>query len=177
VARVRLYLGAAKPPHSYVFVRPDGSTAAIAGLRLRAFVRFLGMVNTRTQEGRDAAFPDCVVDTGAFLTTIPESVWRHFLPGVVTRLPFHPSMPAHLRRLTIAGGTFPYELGELVIPLRDQHGGALDVTVVAKRTQDGGRLNVPLTLGLGGGFLGGRTLRAVPDAATPHGQVWTVESP
>jgi hypothetical protein len=134
-------------------------------------------VDTRTDEGLDAAFPDCVVDTGAFLTVVPERIWRYFLPGVVTRLPFHPNVPAHLRRLTIAGGTFPYELGELVIPLVDQEGGALDVTVVAKLTQDGGSLNVPLTLGLRGGFLDRGTLSAGPDAAAAHGQSWTLANP
>jgi hypothetical protein len=177
VARVRLYLWEADPRHEYRFIRPDGSLGVIEGLRLRAFVRFLGRVDIRTKDGWDAAFPDCIVDTGALLTIIPERIWRHFLPGVVTRLPFHPSMPQQHRRLTIAGGTFPYELGELAIPLMDQEGGALDVTVVAKFTQDGGRLNVPLTLGLRGGFLDGGTLSAGPDATAAHGQSWTLTNP
>ena len=123
MARVRLYLWQAEQPHEYLFFRPDGSLGAIEGLRLRAFVRFLGRVDTRTDEGKTAAFPRCVVDTGAHLSVVPEKTWRYFLPGVVTPLPFHPSMPSWNRRLTIAGGTFPYDLGELVIPLVDQHGG------------------------------------------------------
>jgi hypothetical protein len=86
-------------------------------------------------------------------------------------------MPVHLRSLTIAGGTFGYDLGELVVPLRDRRGGALDVAVVAKLTRDGGALNVPLTLGLRGGALDGRVLRAEPDPAAPHGQRWTLEDP
>jgi hypothetical protein len=108
---------------------------------------------------------------------VPERIWRHFLPGVVTRLPFHPTQPRQHRSVTIAGGSFPFELGELVIPLRDADGGALDVTVVAKLTQDGGRLNIPLTLGLRGGFLEGRSLQARPDSAAPHGQIWMLEGP
>lgn len=86
-------------------------------------------------------------------------------------------MPPRHRSVTIAGSTFPYELGELVIPLRDPVGGALDVTVVAKLTQDGGRLNIPLTLGRRGGFLEGRMLEARPDTAAPHGQSWLLETP
>src|SRR5262245_54011011 len=120
VARVKLYLHPSDPQHRYLFIRPDGSVEAIEGLRLVAFVRFLGQVDISTQAGQEAAFPDCVVDTGAHLTIIPQRIWRHFLPGVVTRLPFHPTMPLHHRALSIAGGTFPYELCELVIPLRDQ---------------------------------------------------------
>lgn len=177
MARVRLYLSPAKPPHSYIFFHPDGSTGTVEGLRLRAFVRFLGRVDLRTDEGRKAAFPECVVDTGAFLTIVPEKIWRHFLPGVVTPLPFHPSMPPHHRRLVIAGGTFPYDLGELVIQLRDKEGGVLDVAVVAKLTRDGGALDVPLTLGLRGGFLDNSRLRADPDPAASHGQSWVLESP
>ncbi|MBA4064993.1 MAG: hypothetical protein C0501_15030 [Isosphaera sp.] len=149
----------------------------VEGLRLRAYVRFQGLVDARTDGGKEAAYPECVVDTGSYLTIVPEKIWSYFLPGVVTPLPFHPSMPAHLRRLTIAGGTFDYDLGELVIPLRDRRGGALDVTVVAKFTRDGGRLNVPLTLGFRGGFLDGRVLRTEPDPAAPHGQRWTLEDP
>ena len=177
MARVRLYLWQNEPPYEYVFYRPDGSIDAIEALRLRAFVRFLGKVDVSTDAGKAAAFPDCLIDTGSHLTIIPEYIWRHFLPGVVTRLPFHPSMPAHHRRVVIAGGTFPYELGELVIPLRDQHGGGLDVTVVAKLTRDGGSLNIPLSLGLRGGFLDGHRLHADPDTATPHGQGWTLADP
>jgi len=161
----------------YQFYRPDGIVGSIEALRLRAFVRLLDMVDISTEEGREVAFPECVVDTGSFLTIIPQSIWWYFLPGVVTRLPFHPSMPAHLRMLTIAGGTYPYELGELVIPLRDQHGGALDVTVVAKLVRDNGTLNIPLTLGLRGGLLEGHKLRADPDPAIPHGQFWALETP
>ncbi len=178
MARVRLYL---RPPrvgaHTYQFLRPGGSTSSIEGLRLQAYARFLGKVDVRTQDGREAAFPECVVDTGAFLTVIPEKIWRYFLPGVVTPLLFHPSFPAHLRVLTIAGGTFPYELGELVIPLRDQSGGAINVTVVAKLTRDGGSLNLPLSLGLRGGFLEGRHFHADPDATASHGQTWTLQDP
>src|SRR5438067_8633657 len=98
VSRVRLYLSPPQQqPHTYTFFRPDGTVGAIEGLRLKAFVRFLGRVDTSTQDGREAAFPECVVDTGSYLTLIPEKVWRYFLPGVVTRLRFHPSMPSRLR--------------------------------------------------------------------------------
>lgn len=177
MARVRLYLSQTDPTLVFRYFRPGGGLDTIPGLRLGAFVRFLGKVDISTKAGRKAAFPDCIVDTGSHLTLIPEYIWRHFLPGVVTPLRFHPSMPAHHRRVVIAGGTFPYELGELVVPLRDQYGGGLDVAVVAKLTQDGGSLNIPLSLGLRGGFLDGRRLYADPDSAIPHGQRWTLEDP
>jgi hypothetical protein len=177
VARVRLYLRPTQKPHNYIFFRPDGSTGSIEGLRLRAFVRFLGRVDISTDDGKAAAFPECVVDTGSYLTITPEQIWRHFLPSVVTPLPFHPSMPALHRSITIAGGTYPYELGELVIPLRDQAGGAMNVTVVAKLTRDRGALPIPLTLGLRGGVLDGRKLHADPSPTTQHGQTWVLEDP
>lgn len=174
MARVRLYLKQLFPSHVYRFLRPDGTVGTIRGLRLIAYVRLVGLVRTGP-DGERAAFPDCVVDTGAYLSIVPQDVWQEFLPGVVTPLPFHPSMPAHLRSLTIAGGTFPYDLGELTIPLRDPSGSHLDVRVVAKFTRDGGRLNIPLTLGLSGGVLDGRVLRAYPDPATAFGQAWVLE--
>ncbi len=81
MARVRLYLGTAKPLHDYVFSRPDGSVGTVEGLRLRAYVRFQDLVDTTSEEGRDAAYPECVVDTGSFLTIVPEKIWQYFLPG------------------------------------------------------------------------------------------------
>jgi hypothetical protein len=175
---VRFYLTPPdQNPHTYTFFRPDGSVGMVEGLRLKSFVRFLGRVDTSTKAGKKAAFPECVVDTGSFLTIIPEKIWRYFLPGVVARLPFHPSFPAHHRILTIAGGTFPYELGELTIPLRDQSGGALDVTAVAKLTHDRGSLNIPLMLGLRGGVLDGRRFHADPDPTATHGQLWALTDP
>jgi hypothetical protein len=49
--------------------------------------------------------------------------------------------------------------------------------VVAKFTQDGGALNIPLMLGLRGGFLEGGTLSVGPNASTPHGQSWVLANP
>jgi hypothetical protein len=48
------------------------------------------------------------------------------------------------------------------------------VTIVAKLLQDGGRLAVPLTLGLRGGFLDGRKVRAEPERSAAFGQEWFV---
>ncbi|WP_439622922.1 hypothetical protein [Gemmata sp.] len=125
----------------------------------------------------DFAITAAVVDTGAFFTVVAERLWRQFRPGVVTPLPFDPLTPPHLRNITIAGGTFPYDLGELTLRLEDKNGSALAATVVAKLLRDGGRMPVPLTLGLRGGFFEGRTVHAEPDPAAAFGERWTIEGP
>jgi len=118
-----------------------------------------------------------IIDTGAHLSIVAEDLWRRFIPGFVTPLPFDALTPPVLRALTIAGGTFPYTLGELTIQLEDYDHTILPITIVAKLTQDGGRLAVPLTLGLRGGFLEGRTLSAAPDATEPFAQAWVLQDP
>jgi hypothetical protein len=92
-------------------------------------------------------------------------------------LPFDLAMPQNQRTITLGGGTYPYELGELVISLRDLVGNTMDVTVVAQLTRDAGALTVPMILGLRGGVLDSRILRAEPDATAPHGQSWMLEAP
>jgi hypothetical protein len=143
-------------------------------LRLAAYVRLVGLVRAG-RLGTQITFPDCVVDTGAYLSIVPQDIWQEFLPGVVTPLPFHPGVPVQHRQLTVAGGTFPFDLGEMTLPLYDRYGGHLAVTVVAKFTRDGGALKIPLTLGLRGGVIDGRVLRAYPDPAAAFGQAWVLE--
>jgi hypothetical protein len=115
-----------------------------------------------------------LADTGAFYSLVAERLWRHFIPGFVTPLPFDGGTPRRLRVTTIAGGTFPYTLGELTIDFQNPDLSLYPVTVVAKLIQDGGGLAVPLTLGLRGGFLDGRKVRAEPDPSAAFGQEWFV---
>jgi hypothetical protein len=157
VARVQVYLSHTPRPHEYRFVRPGGVGDSIPGLRLKVYVNLLQYIIPSPGAG-PFAFPDCVLDTGAFLTVIPQRLFQ-------------------LRTLTIAGGAYPFDLGELNLPLEDKAGGRLAVRVVAKLTRDGGALNVPLTLGLRGGVLDGRVLRAEPDPAAAFGQAWVLEDP
>jgi hypothetical protein len=105
---------------------------------------------------------------------VSETLWRRFLPGFVTPLPFDARTPPALRVTTIGGGTFPYTLGEFTTELQDFDHAALQVTTIAKLIQDGGRLAVPLTLGLRGGFLDGRKVRAEPEPSAAFGQEWFV---
>lgn len=95
----------------------------------------------------------------------------------VTPLAFDSRMPTQFCSLTIAGGTFPYTLGELTIRLEDRQRTYMNVTIIAKFTQDGGKLSIPLTLGLRGGFLDGRKLLGEPDTIAPFGQKWVLEDP
>src|SRR5438270_11201423 len=118
MARVRLYLKDTNPPHDYRFVRPDGTIESIPGLRLRAYLN-LSRIVVPGPDVIHAAFPDCVVDTGSFLTIVPEMIWRHFRPGVVTRLRFAHGTPHGLLLVTIDGGIFHYDLYELYLPLLD----------------------------------------------------------
>jgi hypothetical protein len=176
VARVRLTLEPSDPSHVFRFFRPDGTAGTVPGVRLKVFVDLSALVRRRLAAG-EGAYPFCVLDTGAYLTLIPERVHRHFRPGAVTPLPFDTAMPAYLRVVTLAGGTYPYELAELVARLRDPAGGSLDVTLIAQLVHDGGQLGIPMVLGLRGGVLDGRVLHAEPDPAAPHGQGWDLRDP
>jgi hypothetical protein len=95
----------------------------------------------------------------------------------VTPLPFDPAMPQSLRNIAFGGGTYPYELCELQLRLRDLVGGVMDVTVVAQLIQDKGKLTTPMVLGLRGGVLDGRILRSLPDPNASFGQFWLLEDP
>lgn len=84
-------------------------------------------------------------------------------------------MPRNQRSVTLGGGTFPYELGEVRLRLLDLAGGTMDVTVVAQLTRDGGKFMAPMILGLRGGAIDGRILRSQPDSSAPYGQAWLLE--
>ncbi len=163
-------------PPSHRFVRPDGSVGEVADLRLIAYARFAGQLGD-DPAAKQYLVTEAIVDTGAFSAVVGEDLWRHFRPGVVDLLPFARGTPAHHRTLTVAGGTFPFDLGEMTLDLRDRAGGQLAVRTVAKFTRDGGRLAIPLILGLRGGLFDGRRLVAEPDPAAPFGQGWAVEGP
>ena len=177
MARVRLYLMTARYNPVFRFVRPSGVREAIPALRLRAFVNLRAYVAPGSQDAANATYPECILDTGAHLATVPEYIWTHFRPGAVTYLPFDPAMPVAQRAVTVGGGRYPYDLAELDVPLVDHHRGGMTVRVVAKFTRDGGALTTPMVLGLSGGFLDGRILRAEPDLGEPFGQRWTLEDP
>ncbi|WP_171473230.1 hypothetical protein [Frigoriglobus tundricola] len=86
-------------------------------------------------------------------------------------------MPHQRRFVTVGGGRFAYDLGELTIQLRDLDRRTMDVRIVAQLTRNNGALNIPMTLGLRGGALDGRVLRSEPDPAVPFGQSWWFEEP
>ncbi len=116
---LKLYLQHLGPPQVVWFRQPDGSLDSLPMLRLIAFANFLRSLK------REAGFDrylitKCVIDTGAHSSIVAEDLWRRFRPGFVTPLPFDAQTPPQLRVITIAGGTFPYELGELTIQLEDQ---------------------------------------------------------
>jgi hypothetical protein len=162
--------------HVFRFRRPNGRTDTIPALRLSVIVDMSPHVIPGLNAGK-AAFPECVIDTGSHLSVLPESVWGQFKPGVVTPLPFDPAMPASLRLVAIGGGAFTYDLGEVRLRLRDLFGGVMDVTVVAQLTRDAGALKAPMILGLRGGVIDGRVLRAEPDPTAPFGQGWHLDGP
>jgi hypothetical protein len=173
---LKLYLNPLDPPQTIWFRRPSGVLDSLPALRLIASANFLRALVPGRPSGK-YAITECIIDTGAHFSLVAEDLWRRFLPGVVTPLPFDAMTPSRLRVTTIAGGTFPYELGELTFQLEDQDGSVFPITVVAKLTRDGGRLPIPLTLGLRGGLLEGRKLIAVPDPTVPFGQAWNLRDP
>jgi hypothetical protein len=158
------------------FIRPGGIRDSIPALWLRVYVNLLAHVRPGTN-ALEVAFPNCVIDTGSHLSVLPEYIWSQFKPGVVRPLPFDPAMPQSLRSVSLGGGTYPYELGELRLRLLDRTGGTMDVTVVAQLIRDGGKFTAPMILGLRGGALDGRILRSQPDTAALHGQAWLLEDP
>jgi hypothetical protein len=153
--------------------RPGGTREALPVLRLTARANFMRCLVPSLAAGR-FGIATAIVDTGAFYSLIAERLWRQFIPGFVTPLPFDANTPQQLRVTTIGGGTFPYTLGELTIDLQNPDLSLYPVTIVAKLIQDGGRLAAPLTLGLRGGFLDGRKVRAEPESPAAFGQEWFV---
>ena len=177
MARIQLYLKPAKGSPRFQFLRAGGIRDSIPALRLFAYVNLMASVQPGSREAGEAAFPDCVIDTGSSLSVMPEYIWSHFKPGVVAPLPFDPAMPLFQRSVLFSGGRYPYELGDLTIRLTDLTSRTMDLRVVAQLTRDGGRLTAPMVLGLRGGVIDGRILRAEPDAAAPFGQGWLLEDP
>jgi hypothetical protein len=176
VPPVRIYLDHSDAGHVFRFRRPDGSLGQIPGLRLKLYLNLSHLVRPGWL-ALHASFPFTILDTGAYLSIIPERVWSRFRARAVTPLRFDPMMPQSQRTITVAGGVYPYELAEVPIRVHDLAGQILDVTVVAQLTRDGGRLSIPVTLGLSGGILDGRILRAEPDTGAPFGQAWQLEEP
>ena len=177
MARIRLYLKYAAGNPDFRFIRPGGVRGSIPALRLQTYVDLMTQVQPAAGASLKASAPDCIIDTGSHLSLIPQYVWGQFKPGVVTPLPFDPAMPQQRRSITVSGGRFPYDLGELTIQLRDLDRRTTDVRIVAQLTRDGGALAIPMTLGLRGGAIDGRVLRSEPDPAAPFGQAWWLEDP
>jgi hypothetical protein len=86
-------------------------------------------------------------------------------------------MPPIHRSVSVGNGNYPYELGELTVQLRDLDRRTMDLHLVAQFTRDSGALTIPMTLGLRGGVIDGRRLRAEPDPDVPFGQSWWLEEP
>lgn len=173
-SRLELYLDHTNPSHVITVSRPDGSSVRLPVLRLITYANFLGSQKPSPNSGRHVIC-ECLIDTGAYWSIIPQQIWQLFLPGIVTPLTFDASVPQVLREVVIGGRTYPYTLGELSIRLEDRRRKHMYVTIIAKLTQDGGHIGLPLILGLRGGFLEGRKLLAEPDYSAPYGQKWTLE--
>lgn len=73
MARVRLYLLPATNNSLFRFVRPGGVADSIPVLRLRAFVDLYHYVQPGGSRAASAAYPECVIDTGAPLSVIPDT--------------------------------------------------------------------------------------------------------
>jgi hypothetical protein len=174
--RLRLYLDHTEPSVVFRFIRPDGSRDQILGLRLVTFANLFRQL-LPVAASADYGITQCIVDTGSYLSVIPQRIWQLFRPGVVTPLAFDPSTSALQRRLTVGGGTFPFELGEATLRLEDQRQRYMMVTAVVQLLLDGGSFPLPMTIGLRGGVIDGRTLTAQPDPVAPFGQGWHLEEP
>lgn len=176
VPSIRLYLDHSDVGHVYRYRRSDGSVAQVPGLRLKVYANLSGLVRPGPS-ATQAAFLDCILDTGSYLTILPERIWSRFRPGAVKMLPFDPAMPQNLRVIVLPGGIFPYQLAEMSVRLQDLNGDVSGVTIVAQLTHDRGRLAIPMVIGLSGGVLDARILTSKPDAVAPHGQAWSLEEP
>jgi hypothetical protein len=173
--RLKLYLTHPENPQIVWFRRPDGALDSLPALRLVAYANFMRHLLPSIR-ARKYGITECAVDTGTHFSIVAEDLWQRFRPGFVTPLPFDALTPPALRTITVAGGTFPYTLGQLTFDLQDFELTALSVTVIAELARDGGRLPLPLILGLRGGFFDGRRLHAGPDPTSPFGQAWGIEN-
>jgi hypothetical protein len=173
---LKLYLEQPDPALTVWFHRPDGTRQALPMLRLTSRANFMRCLTPSLAAGR-FGITTAVIDSGSDYTILAERLWRQCRPGFITPLPFDAQTPPGLCTLTIAGGTFPDTLGQRTFDLQDFDLTLLTVTIIAKLAEDGGRLPLPLSLGLRGGFLDGRKVHAEPNPAAAFGQAWTVADP
>ena len=177
MAGVRFELRLAPDDPVFGFIRPGGIRDSIPALQVWVWVNLMPHVRPGSSDALRAAFPLCILDTGAPLAIIPEYIWSHFHPGVVTPLPFDPAMPLRHRFLTVGGGRYPYQLGELGVQVTDDRRQTMSLRIVAQFTRDGGALTIPMVLVPRGCVFDGRVLRSEPDPAAPFGQAWALEDP
>lgn len=97
---LQLYIEHLEPNHVITANRPDGSSVVLPGLRVVTYANFLRSL-TSSFNSRQYAICEFLVDTGSYLSIIPQALWQLFLPGVVTPLAFDPLMPKALRVITI----------------------------------------------------------------------------
>lgn len=142
MSRLRLYLDPLPAPVVHRFVRADGSVGAVPALRLIAFANMMPFL-ARGADAARFAVVKALVDTGAHMAIVSERLTRALRPGVVIPLPFAPGKPAADKTLSVAGGTYPFDLGEMWLHLEDQSGGRLDIRVVAKFTRGRRAAHVP----------------------------------
>lgn len=173
---MKLYLRETEPGLTVWVREPNGARRELPALRLVTFANLLRALRPGPAAAR-YAMPTALVDTGAYCSLVGERLWSLFRPGFATPLPFDPQTPAHLRTVTIAGGTYPFTLAEVRFDLQDLDLNVLPVVLIAKFVHDGGRLPLALVLGLRGGLLEERTSTAVADPGAPHGQSWAVSAP
>jgi hypothetical protein len=104
---------------------------------------------------------DGLVDVGAPLSIVPESIWREFAADIEwLAVPPHAETRSWIRTVSgYTGGSIPCRLGRVSVRFFDLHGALLPATpIVAKFASDNGTLPRRLLLGLWGGILSGRKL-------------------
>jgi hypothetical protein len=108
---------------------------------------------------------ECWIDTGAYLTVIPEKTWRLVEQQVIwLQSPDGQNLPGWLTTARIAGGPFPCRPGLLQIQVTDDDNRSLPPGyVVALVVEDGGRMTMPILLGLEGRVFTGRRLELLYD--------------
>jgi hypothetical protein len=140
-------------PHRLVSAAASGAIKNEVGPeRLRAIVRFGNRLGN--------PLVDCIVDTGAYLTAIPEDVWSPIAQQIVWLNP-EPAkeLPRWLSRISgIGGGGYPCKPGLIDIEIVGLNLHSLSARpVIALFVQDAGLMKDVL-LGLGGFAFSGRHL-------------------
>jgi hypothetical protein len=144
----------------------ESSGVPLPGLEapFRVFVERLRALLQLNPDREPPIVRECWIDTGAYLTIMPEHIWQLVAADIVwLQAPSGGTLPPWLTTAKVAGGPYSCRPGLLRLQVLDADGRCLPAEYVAALfTQDQGRMKTIL-LGLDGRVFTGRRLELVYD--------------